>query len=110
MPRLLRFIIRNGADTPFTRGLGVAARVVAAGQLLDLDHVGAEVGEHHAGRRARHDLREFEHAHAGQRPGGALATASCLHAPCRRSLRQEGDPRLTGRHGNSGLFLARNAA
>ncbi len=47
--------------------LAVAARVVAARQLLDLDHVGAHVGEHQAGRRAGHDLREFEHAHAGER-------------------------------------------
>ena len=52
MPRLLRFIIRNGADTPLIARLAVAARVVAAGQLLDLDHVGAHVGEHHPARRA----------------------------------------------------------
>ena len=41
-------------------------RVVAA-DALDLDHVGAEVGEHHAARRARHDLRKLEHLHAGER-------------------------------------------
>ncbi len=47
--------------------LAVAARVVAAGQLLDLDDVGAHVGEHQPGGRAGHDLREFEHAQAGER-------------------------------------------
>ena len=45
MPRLLRFIIMKAADSPFTLRLGIAARVVAAGHLLDLDDVGAQVGQ-----------------------------------------------------------------
>ena len=49
--------------------LAIAARVVATGQLLDLDHFGAEVGEHHAGGGPGHDLSELEHAHAGERTG-----------------------------------------
>ncbi len=53
----------NAVDTR----LAVAARIVAARQLLDLDHVGAQVGEHDAARRPRHDLRELQHAHAGER-------------------------------------------
>ena len=75
MPRLLRLSIRNGADTPLMRGSLIAARIVAAGQLLDLDDVGAHVGEHHAARRAGHDLRELEHAHAGERAGRGGASA-----------------------------------
>ncbi len=51
--------------------LAIAARIVAAGKLLDLDDVGAHVGEHHAARGPGHDLRELEHAHAGKRSGGA---------------------------------------
>jgi hypothetical protein len=50
----------NAAGLALDRGLAVAARVVAAGQLLHLDHVGAHVGEQHAARRARHDLRELD--------------------------------------------------
>ena len=49
--------------------LAIAARVVAARQFLDLDHVGAEVGEQRAAGGAGHDLRELEHAHAGERSG-----------------------------------------
>ena len=93
MPRLLRLSIRNGADTPLIARLAIAARVVAAGQLLDLDDVGAHVGEQHAARRARHDLRELEHAHAGERAGDAACSGVSAHRPT-----------------NAGLRLARNAA
>ena len=48
--------------------LAIAARVVPAGELFDLDHVGAHVGEHHAAGGSGHDLCELEHAHAGERP------------------------------------------
>ena len=44
----------------------------AAGRL-DLDHVGAQVAEHLAAERARHDLREVEHAQAGERRRHAAA-------------------------------------
>ena len=83
---------RHAVDTRFA----IAARVVAAGQLLDLDHVGTEVREQRAAGRARHDLRELEHAHARERPR------------MRRAGRRAG----VGAHRprNSGLVFARNAA
>ena len=48
------------------RAVGVATEVaerVAAGRF-DLEHVGAEIGEHHAGERRGDDRAQFEHAHA----------------------------------------------
>jgi hypothetical protein len=57
----------------------VAARIVAARQLLDLDDVGAHVGQHHAAGRAGHDLGQLQHAQAGQR-----TRMGCCGAPgCR---------------------------
>src|SRR5205085_11976648 len=43
------------------------AGVVAGAAALDLDHVGAEVGEHLAGPWPRQDAGELEHAQTGQR-------------------------------------------
>jgi hypothetical protein len=54
-------------------GLGLAhaqapvARVVAAARVLDLDHLGAHVGQHHAAPGARQDAGQVEDAHAGKR-------------------------------------------
>ena len=45
------------------------ARVVAGAGVLDLDDVGAEVGEVQRRHRARQEARQVEHAHAGQRRG-----------------------------------------
>ena len=39
---------------------------IAAGRL-DLDHVGAEIGEDQAGTRSHDGVTEFEHADAGER-------------------------------------------
>ena len=44
---------------------GQVARLVAAGRL-DLDDLGAQVGEDHPAGRAHHHVRELDHAHAGQ--------------------------------------------
>ena len=44
-----------------------AAAVVAVRQLLQLDHVGAHVGEHQAAGRAGHDVRQLDHLEAGER-------------------------------------------
>jgi hypothetical protein len=41
-----------------------AARIVARARRLDLDHLGAEVGEQRRAIRPRHDAREIEHANA----------------------------------------------
>ncbi|MCY1546341.1 hypothetical protein D9M68_823330 [compost metagenome] len=61
-----------GRRDPIDLGIAVLARIVAAVELLDLDDVGAQVGQHHAAGRAGHDLRKFDHAHAGQGAGGAV--------------------------------------
>ena len=42
------------------------ARVVAAWRL-DLDHLGAHVGEDHAAGRPHHHVGEFEHTDSGER-------------------------------------------
>ncbi len=44
-----------------------AARVVALAGLLDLDHLGAHVAEHHRAEGTRQDAGEVEHTNAGQR-------------------------------------------
>ena len=64
--------------------LAVAARIVAARQLLDLDHVRAHVGQHHAAGRPGHDLRQLEHAHARERAG---MRRSSLGVHCAAELR-----------------------
>jgi len=64
---LLRFIIRKALASPFHFRRRKAAGIIAAGNLLDLDHVGAHIGEQHASRRTRHDVREFEDLESGQR-------------------------------------------
>ncbi len=78
--------------------LAVASRVVAARDLLHLHDVGAHVREHHPARGTRHDLRELEHAHAGER--ARVCGVRRVSSP---------DP---SRHRpmNSGLRFARNAA
>ncbi len=43
------------------------ARIVAAARTLDLDHLGAEVGEHLGRQRAREHARQIEHLDAGER-------------------------------------------
>ena len=59
-------------------GLGLAdanapvARVIAALGVLDLDHLGAEIGQHHAAHRARKHPRQIEHAHAFQGEVGGV--------------------------------------
>jgi hypothetical protein len=40
------------------------------GGALDHDHIGAHVGQHHAGERAWAYASEFNHAQAVQRPAG----------------------------------------
>src|SRR5262249_34042070 len=53
------------------------ARVVALAGLLDLDHVGSHVAEHHRGERTGPDAREVQHADAAQRL--RRAGTSCRH-------------------------------
>ncbi len=44
-----------------------AARLVAAARRLDLDDVGAKIGQQHGAERAGHHLRHVEHFDAGER-------------------------------------------
>ena len=50
------------AVLPFDEGRAPAPRVVTGAFALDLDHVGAEVGENLPGPRSRQDAGEFQHA------------------------------------------------
>ena len=49
----------------------IAARVVAADRRLDLDHLGAHVGQDHGRQRPRDEVREVHHPDAVQRMGCA---------------------------------------
>src|SRR5262249_25304258 len=60
-----------------------AARVVAAWDFLELDDVGAHVGEHQAARRPRHHVTQLDHLEAGQ--GSRHHTDSGLVARMERS-------------------------
>ena len=48
------------------------ARIISAGYLLDLDDVGAEVGQHEAAGRTCHVMGEVDDLEAGDRPLGVL--------------------------------------
>ena len=73
--RLLRLKVREEAGGE----AGQAAGRVAGGGL-DLDHVGAEIGEDQPRGRAHDGVAEFEHANAGQRQGGVGGCVSIAHA------------------------------
>ena len=49
-----------------------APRVVPAARPLDLDNVGAHIGQQHRAHRPRHNLRQIQHLHPHQRPGRKL--------------------------------------
>ena len=53
-----------------SRPVAEVARIVAGAGVLDLDHVGAEVGEIERADRARQQPRQVEHADALERGGG----------------------------------------
>jgi hypothetical protein len=74
---------RNAVDAR----LAVPARVVAAGELLDLDHVRAEIGEQRATGRTGHDLRQLEHAHSDERTGVRNRGRASAHRPRKAGLR-----------------------
>ena len=58
-----------GVDLPRAgdAGGGPFPERIAAGRLLDLDHLGAVVGEHMGDRVARHEAGDVEHAHPVER-------------------------------------------
>ena len=80
--RLLRLRFRNEAEKPFLP-VAVGARVVALARLLDLDHVGALVGQDHGGPGPRQhrgqvdDANSFERSHVTLRALAGRAHASC---------------------------------
>ncbi|MCH8155508.1 MAG: AMP-binding protein, partial [Proteobacteria bacterium] len=45
-----------------------AARIVAAGHLFDLDHLGAHIGQHQPADRAGHDVGQLDHLEPRKRP------------------------------------------
>src|SRR5207249_2122858 len=53
------------------------ARKIACARALDLDHIGAVVGQHLRADRTEHHLREVDHAHAGERQ---FMRTSVIHA------------------------------
>jgi hypothetical protein len=75
-------------------GRGEAARVVTGAGALDLDHVGAEIGQHlRAGRSGQH-ARQVEHAQSTQRSrgkwSGGLRANGFAHAFLPLALTQSG--------------------
>ena len=69
MPRLLRFIAMNAADSPASEARCMVRVSSPPGTRSTLMHVGAQVGEQHAAGRAGHDLRQLEHLQARERSG-----------------------------------------
>ena len=65
----------------------LAARDVADAGPLDLDHVGAHIGEQLGAGRPRLHVGEIEDAHAVERPARLVPTASATAAAGRCSLR-----------------------
>jgi hypothetical protein len=71
-------IQHDAALSPVDRVVGRRVTTDAAGhpaghvafRRLDLDDVGAQIGEEHRTERPRHDLRDIDHANARQRPAG----------------------------------------
>ena len=57
-----------------------AAEPVARGRRLDLDHVGAEVGEQERAEAAGDHAREVEHVHVAERAAGGVGTAVGRHS------------------------------
>jgi hypothetical protein len=57
------------------------ARIVASARPLDLDDVGAEVGEHLRRPRRRHDAPEVEHANVRQRTRAWMRRLSHRRSP-----------------------------
>ena len=85
--RLLRFSARNSAEAALRRGALDARRrpadVVAAAGVLDLQHVGAVVGQQQRAEAAGQQAAEVEHADAGERER-VMRQWSCIAARARR--------------------------
>ncbi len=71
-------------------GKAVEPAGVIAGHGLDLDHVGAEIGEDEPRRRAHDGMAELEHANAGKRQAGASNLVPARSLPCSIMTESEG--------------------
>ena len=84
------------------------ARVVAHAGALDLDDVGAEIGQNLTGPRPCHDPAQIEHADVRQRTGhfSPPISASCRCGPCRRgtALRRRTPGNRSGRPPTAGRW------
>ena len=78
VPQVQRQAAPVAVDREEVRGVLAVERrppapgVVADAGALDLEHVGAEVGEHEAAVRAGQHPREVEHLQAGERPAAGI--------------------------------------
>ena len=72
---------------------------VVAGGALDLDDVGAEVGEHHRRVRAGEHPGEVGHPDAGQRAGCSVIGGHPFIMPARRTARSRRARRAVGNNG-----------
>ena len=79
MLRLLRFSARNPPAMSWVRRDAHAPRVVAGAGPLDLDDVGAHVGQQHGAHGAGHDLRQVQHFDADQRAGRMVVLGHSHH-------------------------------
>ena len=64
-----------------------AARIVAAFHALDLEHLGAQVGEHGPGKRAGQHLAQFQHTDAAQHTRHAIGRRCVRVQAARRRVR-----------------------
>ena len=65
-PALVAVHHHEGRGLAADRGRRQLAGVVTVRRALDLDHVGAHVGEHKAANRPSHDVAELDNAHPGK--------------------------------------------
>jgi hypothetical protein len=63
MPMLSLLRLKRGEEA---RARTEQAPRALAFERLDLDHLGAEIGQHHPAGRAHHHVRELDHAQTGQ--------------------------------------------
>ena len=57
------------------------------GELVDADHIGAQVGEQHAEERHRPDRGQLDHPHAVQRPRHVTTSRTAARGPLTRRPR-----------------------
>ena len=95
---LLRPCMLNHTELPVHRRAPAAERIAA--RRLDLDHLGAEIGQDAGAERRRDVMADFQHLQAGQRAGSLRrnrasgAPVACNREDNKRRIRASDTPAL----------------